>query len=380
MSNIQNLDTPVAMIDRAIMKKNIQRMQQHMDKLGVAFRPHIKTTKCLGVVNDQIEAGAKGITVATLQEAELFFNEGITDILYAVGIAPKKLDKALELRRRGCNLKIVTDSIESATFIANFGKDKGESFDVLIEIDSDGHRCGVNADSPHLTEIAEILQSAGMNLAGVMTHAGSSYDFDSAIALEKLAEQERSVIVHAADLLRKSGYPCPIVSVGSTPTALYAKNLDGVTELRAGTYVLFDLFMRNVGVCDVQDIAVSVLTTVIAHQLEKGWIIVDAGWMAMSRDRGTQRQKIDYGYGQVCTVDGSELHGYLLSITNQDHGIITGHNVTCDEILTNFPIGTQLRILPNHSCATGAQYCEYHVIDGDNNLKVWPRMQGMPKI
>ncbi|PMY05464.1 alanine racemase, partial [Pseudomonas sp. GW460-13] len=122
---------------------------------------------------------------------------------------------------------------------------------------------------------------------GVMTHAGSSYDLDTLAALAAMAEQERAGCVRAATRLREAGLPCAEVSVGSTPTALSAASLEGVTEVRAGVYVFFDLVMRNVGVCTEDEMALSVLTTVIGHQPEKGWAIVDAGWMAMSRDRGT---------------------------------------------------------------------------------------------
>ena len=129
--------------------------------------------------------------------------------------------------------------------------------------------------------------------------------------------------VRAADHLRAAGLPCPEVSVGSTPTALSAKRLDGVTEVRAGVYVFFDLVMANIGVCGPQDIALSVLATVIGHQPDKGWVIIDAGWMAMSRDRGTQRQKIDYGYGAVCDADGRLLDGLAMTGANQEHGIVS---------------------------------------------------------
>ncbi len=130
--------------------------------------------------------------------------------------------------------------------------------------------------------------------------------------------------------------------------------------MRAGVYVFFDLVMSNVGVCTPQDVALSVLTTVIGHQPEKGWVIVDAGWMAMSRDRGTQRQKIDYGYGAVCDVAGNVIDGLIVSGANQEHGIVSRRDGTADTgLVERFPIGARLRILPNHACATGAQYPSY---------------------
>ena len=149
-----------------------------------------------------------------------------------------------------------------------------------------------------------------------------------------------------------------------------------MTEVRAGVYVFFDLVMHNIGVCRMENIALSVLTTVIGHQTEKGWAIVDAGWMAMSRDRGTAKQQRDFGFGQVCTVDGDILPGYTMSGANQEHGIIAREGSADAEIATRFPVGTQLRILPNHACATGAQFPEYHALDDAGKLEVWSRFYG----
>ncbi|SEK42159.1 D-serine deaminase, pyridoxal phosphate-dependent [Variovorax sp. YR750] len=373
---LDTIDTPAALIERTRMQRNIERMQRHMNELGVRFRPHVKTSKCIEVAKAQREAGAQGITVSTLREAEQFFAEGFTDILYAVGMAPHRLPHALELRRRGCELGILTDSVESARAIAAFGRANGEAFDVLIEVDTDGHRSGIRPEEDSLLEVARVLHEGGMRLGGVMTHAGSSYELDTPEALRAMAEQERSGCVHAAQRLREAGLPCPVVSVGSTPTALMAGALEGVTEVRAGVYVFFDLVMRNIGVCTEDDIALSVLTTVIGHQAEKGWAIVDAGWMAMSRDRGTQKQKRDFGYGQVCDLDGRVLGGYVLGGANQEHGILSREGEPDAGIVARFPIGTRLRILPNHACATGAQFPEYQALSEEGELKTWSRFHG----
>jgi len=376
MTTFSELETPAALIDLQRMQGNIQRMQDRMNGFGVRFRPHVKTSKCPAVVTAQCAAGAQGITVSTLKEAVHFFSEGITDILYAVGMAEGKLPQALALRRQGCGLKIITDCLASATAITRFGRERGEVFEVWIEIDTDGHRSGIKPDEPALLEVAQALHSGGMQLGGVLTHAGSSYDLNTPEALIAIAEQERSGCVYAAERIRAAGLPCPVVSVGSTPTALSAENLNGVTEVRAGVYVFFDLVMHNVGVCAIDDLALSVLTTVIGHQAEKGWAIVDAGWMAMSRDRGTQKQKRDFGYGQVCSTSGAVFPGYLLISANQEHGIISREDTPDPDITTRFPLGTQLRILPNHACATGAQFPLYHAFSGDQAEAVWERFYG----
>jgi D-serine deaminase-like pyridoxal phosphate-dependent protein len=373
---LATLDTPAAIVSLEKMQRNIARMQQRANALGVRFRPHVKTTKCAQVVAAQRDAGASGITVSTLKEAEQFFAQGVTDILYAVGMAPHRLAQALDLRRRGCALQILTDSVEGAQAIARFGQEHGHAFDVLIEIDTDGHRSGIAAEDAALLEVGRALHAGGMHLAGVLTHAGSSYELSAPAAIARLAEQERAGCVRAAQRLRAAGLPCDIVSVGSTPTALEAAALEGVTELRAGVYVFFDLVMRNVGVCSEEEIALSVLTTVIGHQADKGWAIVDAGWMAMSRDRGTSKQQRDYGYGQVCTLDGQAIDGYTLSGANQEHGILSAQGAADTDIVKRFPTGTRLRVLPNHACATGAQFPEYQALAEDGTLQTWGRFHG----
>jgi len=391
---LDTLDTPAALIDIPRMEKNIALMQERMNALGVKFRPHVKTTKCLDVVRAQIAAGAKGIAVSTLKEAEEFFAAGVTDIFYAVSIVPAKLPRAMALLSQGCDLKLVVDNAIAATAITQFGREHEQTFEVWIEVDTDGHRSGITPEQDTLLQVGRILHDHGVRVGGVMTHAGSSYDLDTPQALAALAEQERAGCVRAAQRLRAAGISCVGVSVGSTPTALAVEKLDGVTEVRAGVYVFFDLVMHNVGVCALDDIALSVLTTVIGHQPEKGWAILDAGWMAMSRDRGTSKQGHDFGYGQPCELDGTLLTDYMLSAANQEHGILSprhpavagkSHTVAVDDaaaaacandVVTRFPIGTKLRILPNHACATGAQFPEYHALSVSGDVAVWRRFHG----
>ena len=359
------------------MQRNIERMQTRMNALGVAFRPHVKTTKCIEITQLQVAEGARGITVSTLKEAEQFFAAGIEDILYAVGMAAPKLKQAAALIAKGCQLKIVADSEAAAQAIADYSRAHGVAFEVWIEVDTDNHRAGVKPMSDELLRIGRLLHGSAAKLGGVMTHSGSSYELHTPDALRAMAEQERSLCVLAAERLRAAGLPCPAVSVGSTPTALAAEHLRGVTEVRAGVYVMFDLVIANVGVCALPDVALSVLTTVIGHQPDKGWAIVDAGWMAMSRDRGTQRQTHDYGYGQVCDAAGQPIDGFVMSGANQEHGILSRSDGQIDaSIAQRFPVGSQLRILPNHACATGAQFPEYHAVQGDQLLETWPRFYG----
>lgn len=364
---LADLETPALLLDPVRMRANIARMNAAVARRGVALRPHLKTAKSVEIARAMTAGWSGAVTVSTLKEAEQFFAVGYRDILYAVGIAPNKLSHAADLTRRGAALTLILDSVEAARAVAGFGRAEGLRFPVLIEIDSDGHRAGVApGDAALLTAIADAL-AGGAELRGVMTHAGGSYAARGEEQLAAHAELERSGVARAAEALRAAGHACPVVSAGSTPTILFARDLEGVTEARAGVYVFMDLVMAGLGVCSTDDIAVSVLASVIGHQAERGWLIVDAGWMALSRDRGLDM----HGYGLVAG------HEDLIVVSaNQEHGLVADrHGRPID--FARFPVGASLRILPNHACATAAQYDRYHVLDGSGGVaQVWPRFGG----
>jgi D-serine deaminase-like pyridoxal phosphate-dependent protein len=374
---LTDLETPALVLDRNILDRNIARMREHVTDLKTTLRPHVKTAKSIDVVRRALERQSGGITVSTLKEAEHFFSNGITDILYAVGIAPNKLEHAAELRRRGADLTLLLDSAEAAQLVAAKGEELGVQFPALIEIDSDGHRSGIQPGDAALVDVGARLHGrAGSALRGVMTHAGDSYNCRSIDALREMAERERKAVDTCAKALRDADLPCPIVSVGSTPTATYAQRMDGVTEVRAGVYMFFDLFMAGLGVCGIEDIALSVLTSVIGHQPDRNWIITDSGWMALSRDRGTAKQRVDQGYGVVCDLACRPIDDLIVAETNQEHGIIADRRGSAID-LQRFPVGTLLRILPNHACATAAQHDRYNVIAHEPVVEaVWPRFNG----
>ncbi len=376
-SRLSHLETPCLILDEALMMENIRRLQKRAQVLGVTLRPHLKTVKSVEVARQVLANGNGPATVSTLREAGIFAKAGMKDILYAVGIAPQKLPLVLAIRETGCDLSIILDSEAQAEAVAVASKAAKKPIPTLIEIDCDGHRGGLKPDDPALIQIAKILHESGAEFRGVLTHAGESYGAYGAKAQADFAEQERAAVVLAAQSLRQAGLPCPVVSVGSTPTAHAAKNLDGVMELRAGVYVFFDLVMAGIGVCQPENIALSVLTTVIGHQHEKGWIVVDAGWMAMSRDRGTAAQRVDQGYGLVCDEAGEILPDLVLSTANQEHGIVS-LRAGANGLLPDFPVGTRLRILPNHACATAAQHGGYNVVpkDADQPIMQWSRFSG----
>jgi D-serine deaminase-like pyridoxal phosphate-dependent protein len=372
---LEQLETPALLLDPQRMDRNIERMRARLHGLGVAFRPHVKTNKSIDVTRRILPAGGP-ITVSTLLEADYFARHGFRDILYAVCIAPNKLAHVAALQAQGVRLSLILDSMETARMLAQAARTEGRQFDLFIEVDSDGHRSGVKPDSAELLSIARYLAGAGIEVQGVMTHAGASYDCASVQAIRAMAEQERSATVHAAQRLRDAGLECPVVSVGSTPTATYADNLRGVTEVRAGVFVFGDLVMAGLNVCSVDDIALSVLGTVIGHRPDKGWTLVDAGWMAMSRDRGTANQPVDQGYGLVCNLDGRPIADLIVVGANQEHGII-GHRSGQPDNAPHLPVGTQVRILPNHACSTAAQFGEYQLVGADRAVSAtWLRFNG----
>ncbi|AUH01447.1 alanine racemase [Prodigiosinella confusarubida] len=369
------IDTPALLLDRDRLDNNILRMRDKLTQFNVTLRPHVKTNKCLEVTKRLFADGRGPITVSTLREADFFLAAGFTDILYSVGISPNKFAHAARLIENGADLKLVLDNLECACLLADFSRSRGQSFEVLLEIDCDGHRSGIVPQSTLLVEIANLFRDSGVRVSGVMTHAGNSYNSRSIADIEAYALQERAAVIEAARLLNDAGFELSIISIGSTPTALFTHDLSGITEVRAGVFAFFDLVMAGLGVCNVQDIAISVLATVIGHQTEKGWTMVDAGWMALSRDRGTVQQYVDQGYGIVCDLSGQPIGDLIVTAANQEHGIISSRSGRLESVPV-LPIGTQLRILPNHACATAAQHAGYHVLTEGRHLDYWPRISG----
>jgi D-serine deaminase-like pyridoxal phosphate-dependent protein len=371
------LETPVLVLDESRMEANIARMRSHLNRHGVQFRPHAKTSKSVDVVQRILGAPTGPITVSTLKEADYFASHGFTDILYAVGLAPNKFTRVFDLCARGVAVTVILDNLEVAKQLVEAAHGNTARPSAMLEIDSDGHRSGVQPGSHQLIQIADCLREGGLTLKGVLTHAGSSYDCRSREDIVRVAQQERDAAVTSAQRLRAQGHDCLEVSIGSTPTAQFAEDLTGVTEVRAGVFVFGDLVMSGIGVTRPNDIAISVLATVVGHQHDKGWTIVDAGWMALSRDRGTSRQALDQGYGVVCNAAGEPLDDVIVIDANQEHGVIARRSGS-SERMPHLPVGTLVRILPNHACATAAQHDRYFVTGGaDTRVRaVWPRLQG----
>jgi D-serine deaminase-like pyridoxal phosphate-dependent protein len=374
MTAINDIETPTLLLDIDKFKKNCEFMKEKAASLGVALRPHLKTGKCAEFAALQMTSPEGPATVSTLLEAENFFACGVKDMIYAVGIAPSKFPRVAALIRKGADLKVITDNVYTAEALSRFCAENDISIPVLIEIDCDGHRSGVKPDSALLLEVAAAVK-APAKLVGILTHAGDSYKCFGEAACLKAQENERDSMVLAAGRLKDAGCSLAIISAGSTPTARFARDWTGVTEVRCGVYSVYDLVMAGLGVCTADDIALSLLVEVIGHQAEKGWIITDGGWMALSRDRGTASQPVDQGYGLVCDLDGHPVEDLIVSSANQEHGIISsrsGKPLPADK----YPVGTKFRILPNHACAMAAQHPQYFVIKDGVLQDVWKRFYG----
>ncbi|MGE8135174.1 alanine racemase [Novosphingobium subterraneum] len=375
--SLETVATPALILDVTKVDRNIARLRAHLAKLGTGFRPHVKTSKSIEVARRLFPEGTGPITVSTLAEAEYFAEGGFDDITYAVGLSLDRIARARKLVTKDVRLSVLIDTLEQAQALVAAAGDGGPMPAVLIEIDCDGHRGGVLPDDPALVAIADVLRNGRVELAGVLTHAGESYNARGGAGLPEAAEGERAAAVAAAEVLRAAGHASPVVSVGSTPTAHFAQDLTGVTEVRAGVFSFFDLVMHGIGVCSLDDIAASVLLTVIGHRPEKGWILTDGGWMALSRDRGTQRHPVDQGYGLVCDIDGNPFSDVIVEDASQEHGIIKVRPGS-GGVLPKLAIGSRVRVLPNHACATCAQHEAYNVVDGTGRAIIgnWPRMRG----
>ncbi|HEX6574770.1 MAG TPA: alanine racemase [Gemmatimonadaceae bacterium] len=365
---IEDLPTPCLVLDKKILERNLARMSARMRSLGVHLRPHLKTAKSAQVARMATSGEAGGITVSTLAEAEYFARHGFRDILVAAAQAPQKLDRAAALVDRAIDISLITDDLDGARAIATHRA----HFNVLIELDSGDQRAGISADSDKLLEIARVL---GVKFAGVMTHAGHSYGCRDIACVKQIAEHERSTVVSAATRLRENGIECRVVSVGSTPTMTHVDDLEGVTEARPGVYMFQDLYQAEIGSCSLDDIAVTVLASVIGRNESENRFLVDAGALALSKDRSTASAPRDSGYGSVRDTENIPTFGNcIIERVYQEHGVAISD---ADLDFGELTVGTKVRIGPNHACITAAAHDRYYVVDGSTEvIAQWDRING----
>lgn len=376
LDRLTSLETPSLLLDIERLERNCAVMRERCRGLGVALRPHLKTAKSIDVAKRALLGEPGRITVSTLREAEYFAGAGYTDILYAAAIVPAKFAHAARVKAgNDCDLLLVTDSETVVAQAAEFAAAQNVAFSFLIEIDCGEHRSGLPAGDAAIVALARrIAQSPRLTLRGVMTHAGHSYGTNDPRAVVRIAEDERKAAADAAEMIRAAGLPCDIVSIGSTPTVLKAEHLRGVTEARAGIYMVWDLAQLSRNMCRIEDIAVSVLASVIGHNGPSRSLIIDAGALALSKDIGANTYLPDARYGYVCDrLTARRLGKLSVDVVHQEHGTIS---VDDEAWFARLPVGSLIRILPNHACITCAGYESFNVVREDAVIDRWSRING----
>ena len=358
MGSIEQLPTPALLLDLDVLEANLSRMARRADALGVALRPHIKTHKCIEIAQRQRGLGAGGITVSTLYEAEVFAEHGFGDITWAFPLILNRLTQARALAER-IRLRLVVDShaaidaLEASEF----------PFYVWLKVDCGYHRAGVDPNSELALELAGRLRgSRRLIFDGLLTHSGHAYHGRSTAEIRAVAESERAVMVGLADKLRGHGVEVPALSVGSTPALAQVERLDGIDEARPGNYALYDASQVALGSCGVRDCAATVLASVISSHPGAAHCVVDAGALALSKDAGAAQASppsmgrifADYPAGEL------EPEARLVELS-QEHGIVSAP----------LPLGRRVRILPNHSCLTVAQFDHFAVVRGTEVVDRW---------
>jgi D-serine deaminase-like pyridoxal phosphate-dependent protein len=354
MQAIEDLETPCVLIELDRLQRNVERMAEQARAKGVALRPHGKTHKLPEVARIQTAAGARGLTLAKVGEAEVFAEHGFDDIFLAYPIVGA--DKARRLLRLAERIQIAVgaDSVIGAATLSEVFAAAGRRLDVLLKVDVGAARVGVKPEQA--PEAAERLAAlAGVRLRGVFTHAGQSYHCDEAAGVAEVGRHEAEALSGAAAELRRAGLPCDVVSVGSTPTALHSLRA-GVTETRPGTYVYYDATQTSLGACRLDDCALTVLATVVSVPAPER-AVVDAGSKSLSSDPLRPRAG---GHGWIL---GRESRVQRLS---EEHGVI---GVVPGE---SFRVGERVRIVPNHACPVSNLFDRVFAVRNGRVEAVWP--------
>ena len=348
MYQYPSIDTPALLIEQAILEQNLARMQGLVTAHQIALRPHIKTHKMPGLARRQLALGAVGIAVAKLSEAEVMARHGIADIQIANQIiGPHKIGRLRDLAR-SVRLSCAVDHPRQVRDISTAFEQEARPVDLLIEIDTGLHRCGLT-NLHEVTQLARVIQqSPGVRFAGLMTHAGHAYAATDRDQLRLIARQEGEQLVSLATGLRAVGIEVDTVSVGSTPTAGEVIKVPGITELRVGNYIFNDMIQVGLGVAEVSDCALTVLASVISTP-SADRVVIDAGSKALSLDRGAHGRTTVTGYGRIL---GKQA---ILDRLSEEHGVITHRGEP-------FTIGERVRIIPNHACATVNLYDRAYLV------------------
>jgi D-serine deaminase-like pyridoxal phosphate-dependent protein len=371
---ITELKTPCAIVDLDRFERNCARMSDKAHALGVRLRPHVKTHKCVAAAHVQTRDHFGGITVSTLAEARGFADGGFRDITYAVPVPLDRLDECAELTRRLDRFHLVLDHPATFAGLEEFAAANTLRFPVFLKVDCGLHRAGVDPARDEGVALGQQMHASNhLEFAGILTHAGHSYASPSADNSRMVAGQERDVMVQFRERLLAAEVAVPEVSVGSTPTAVAADDLTGITEIRPGNYAFFDAFQAAIGSCHVNDVAFSVLATVIGRNDDRQELVVNAGATALSKDPGPVHVDAECGFG-VVVAGGQQrpVEGLAVTSLSQEHGVIGSDR----PLHRSWHPGTRLRILPNHSCVAAACFDRYHVVRGDEVVDEWHPLRG----
>ncbi|MFN8523844.1 MAG: alanine racemase [Chloroflexota bacterium] len=338
-SRYADIPTPSMLVDWDVLRRNARRMAAHAARHGVNLRPHGKTHKTREIAQLQLDEGASGLTLARLGELEAMLLPDLRDVLIAFPlVGADKLERLVKISRDR-RVLVSLDHLDVASGISDAAAAAGTRVPVLLEIDTGGGRCGV------LPERAAALAQAtdalpGLELAGIMTHEGHAYAAENRADLRARSLEAGTLMVQTATRLRANGHDMRIVSVGSTPSALDIAEVQGITEIRPGTYVFQDFNQVRLGVASLDDCAARVLATVVARPAPDR-AVIDAGTKAVAADRHMIRAERD-GYGAV--VDHP---GWFFARASEEHGVLLRDEAAPS---TELSVGNRVEVIPNHIC------------------------------
>jgi D-serine deaminase-like pyridoxal phosphate-dependent protein len=354
-SRVDELPTPSVLVDLDVLERNLARMAARARDAGVGLRPHTKTHKCLEIARLQLAAGAVGLCVAKVGEAEVFARAGFEDVFLAYPVVGEDKGRRLVALADRARVAVGADSVEGARTLAAPFREAGRTLDVLLKVDVGYGRVGVRPQRA-LAVARAVAEIPGLRLRGVFTHAGHAYSATTRRSLDQIARLEGETLARTAARLRRAGLPIDEVSVGSTPTAARAMTVPGVTECRPGNYVFHDASQVALGTCEVEDCALSVVATVVSVPASAR-AVVDAGSKTLSSDPLRPRPG---GYGRV--LGGKSR----LEKLSEEHGMIA---VARGE---SFRVGERVRILPNHACVVANLHDRLIGTSGDRVEAVLP--------
>lgn len=364
---METVDTPALIVDVPTLKENIREYQEAVSACGVSLRAHAKTHKIPRIAKMQIEAGACGILVAKLSEAEVMADGGIDNIFICYPIVGKqKLERLSALNRRVSKLYVEVDSLEGARQMSEHARQTGEEFQVIAEVDVVGaHRTGFSYETA-VEEILEVSRMPGLKVVGIFAYAYMTMRDGSAATPQQAGVAEGTLTVGIAEQLKAAGLPLEIVAGGSTPTGRWVATVPGITEVHPGTYVYYDTMSKFFGVTPEQCSAYIVATVVSKG---KNHACIDGGSKTFSTDLATDCAPLYLeGYGRIVGYDHLRLDHL-----SEEHGIITAK----DGGEVDLPIGTRLKIIPNHICPCVALHEYVYFAEGDTLEKVKVEGRGM---